>query len=450
MPTSQSPPIALLGDDGKTMPYSEKLRRPGYTPGNAALGRRGAHTRDRIVACAAELFVANGYNGTSIDAIAKAVGGSRATIYQYFESKQRIFLELVGQCEQAVLEHGRRLGRLGPDAEGWENLQRWLREWGELYDRYAMVFLEFPGIGTIEGLPHADTGKVAGEYERLVVDKLRAAGLSGIEPGDAAAALLRISHMVNLYRYRGMFELPSREQTSASLAVAMQLMLFPDTPASVIGPGPTPATPSDEVRMLHTADVPETPEASPISQDILSASSVLFAERGYYAVAMEDIATASNISRATLYRYFGNKLKILAELSNWATIEGDHLAAELREMASGDLDVDALRGWMGRYVRFHRSYGGIIRASFDGTLAEQLSEDRVSHGMDAFDAAATSVLNRLVLPVGIDAAVAAAVFLAVLGRMTEPTASDAGVGNDYDTAERLVLIVRRALLPFAA
>ncbi|MDT5133667.1 MAG: hypothetical protein QOE41_2978, partial [Mycobacterium sp.] len=38
---------------------------------------------------------------------------------------------------------------------------------------------------------------------------------------------MRIAHMLNLYRYRGMFGLSSSAQTPASLAIAMQLMLFP-------------------------------------------------------------------------------------------------------------------------------------------------------------------------------------------------------------------------------
>ncbi|EUA51328.1 bacterial regulatory s, tetR family protein [Mycobacterium xenopi 3993] len=73
------------------------------------MGRRGRHTRGRIVGSAAKLFVAKGFHGTSIEAIAKAVGGSRATVYQYFESKEAIFAELASKCEPAVLEHGQQL-----------------------------------------------------------------------------------------------------------------------------------------------------------------------------------------------------------------------------------------------------------------------------------------------------------------------------------------------------
>src|SRR5699024_7237693 len=62
-------------------------RRPRYSAtATSAVGRRGAHTRNQIKAHAAALFSANGYHAISVEAIARAVGGSRATIYQYFTS----------------------------------------------------------------------------------------------------------------------------------------------------------------------------------------------------------------------------------------------------------------------------------------------------------------------------------------------------------------------------
>lgn len=92
------------------------VRRPGYAPDNASVGRRGRHTRERILACASDLFVADGYHGTSIEAVAKAVGGSRATVYQYFESKQEIFLELAHHLPAGRLQARGQpgSGRAGP------------------------------------------------------------------------------------------------------------------------------------------------------------------------------------------------------------------------------------------------------------------------------------------------------------------------------------------------
>jgi AcrR family transcriptional regulator len=46
--------------------------------------------REEIIQMAAELFDALGYEGTSMSAIAARVGGSKATLYAYFESKEEL------------------------------------------------------------------------------------------------------------------------------------------------------------------------------------------------------------------------------------------------------------------------------------------------------------------------------------------------------------------------
>jgi len=96
----------------------DKLRRSGYAPAaNAGVGRRGLHTRDRVLRCAAEVFLANGFHATSLDAIAKAAHASRATVYQYFAGKEEIFRELSALAERDVLAHGEHLGDLGPTVD---------------------------------------------------------------------------------------------------------------------------------------------------------------------------------------------------------------------------------------------------------------------------------------------------------------------------------------------
>lgn len=426
------------------------LRRPGYAPANSAVGRRGLHTRQRIVASAGELFVAHGYHGTSLDAIAKAVGGSRATVYQYFHSKEEILVELFRHAEPGVLEHGRSLGCLGPTVDGVRHLHQWLVEWAALYDKHAVVLLELPGVGTIEGIPEINAGAVSGKYADMITGKLRDAGVAGIDPADAGGALLRIAHMVNLYRFRAMFGLRSSTRTSASLAIAMQLLLFPDTPDDVI------ATVADEPAGAHFPELsddiesltlcePDALAQSPVRRDILTAASALFAERGYYAVAMEDIATASEISRATLYRHFGSKVKILGELTDGAILAARYLAGELRHLAERGSDLDALQRWLVQFVIHNRRFSGVTRAWYDGTLAQQLPVDAVTHGVGAFHRAVVALLGRVQLPADMDITVAAAVFLTVLGRLTELSASQHPENTADDTAALMLTVLRRAL-----
>lgn len=423
----------------------EKVRRAGYAPANVELGRRGLHTRQSIVRSAARLFLDRGFHGTSIDAIARAAGGSRAAVYQYFEDKEGIYRELAAQCVPAVLDHASRLGPLGPDTDGIQNLFDWLEQWTELYDEHAVVLLGFPGLGPSAGVDTTDY--ISDQYVSRVLDRIRTADLGAVSPEDVAAAVVRIAHMVNLYRYRSMWDLPSADTVTASLTVALQLLLFPDTPGAVldvVGPptGSTPRTTS-AARAAPAAAAPSAP-VSPIRSDIVSAASALFADRGYYAVAMDDIASAANVSRATLYRHFRTKVAILSELTEWAVVEGSGLAADLQCLADHGFTQDSLHAWLGRYVRFHRAYGSVIQTWYDGGLNRQLA-DAVSAGMGPFQAAATALLIRSGLPRGIDIRVGAAIFLSVLGRLTELTMTRRSVDTDYDSADLMLEVLKRAL-----
>lgn len=433
-------------DTSRVASTPDKTRRPGYAPSaNIGVGRRGLHTRARILACAADVFLANGFHGASLDTIAKAANASRATVYQYFAGKEDIFRELRAASERDVLAHGEALGQLGPTADGVAALHRWLMEWADIYDTHAATFAEYPGIGT--ELSISDTGTVAEDFRNTVTAKLRRARLRDLDVDDAAAALTRIPHMVHLYRYRAMFPLPDRTVVSWSLTVALQLMLFPGTPADVLRTAaPTGIVTVSDSRSaaVHeqaeaTPDVAPTP-LPPIAQDVLTVSSALFAEHGYYAVTMEDIAAATELSRATLYRYFSTKHWILAELTRRAVAEIEVHAAALPQLAA-----ESLSEWMLSYVRFHREYRGVIRAWLDGTVAEQLSDAAVGHGTGAIHRAVGALLDTAGPPAGIDAEVAGAVFLAVLGRMTEPTGADES-GSDERAAESMVNLLRRSLL----
>ena len=440
-----------VGHDEVAMASSQSLRRAGYAPNNTSVGRRGRHTRERILACAADLFVADGYHDTSIEAIAEAVGGSRATIYQYFASKQEILLELATACRPAVFEHARNLGRLGPDEDGLRGLHRWLTDWAELRDKYAMVFVEFPGIGTIDKDTGTEFDTASHDYTKIIAAKLRTADIAGIDPTDTAAALLRVCHMLNLTQFRNMFGLADGSRVTVSLAVAMQRLIFPDTPAEVllaVGGAPGPPAHGGTVSAVSGPagfDDPDASTVSPVRQDILSAASVLFSERGFYSVSMEDVAAAAEVSRATLYRHFSTKVDLLDELSSWSTLESIHLSSELLEFGTRQ-SADTLRAWLARYVHFHRAYNGVIRAWYDGAIARQVSGDSVARGMRTLHAAVRAFLTARRLPPGLDSDVAAAIFLAVLGRLSEYSTKQHPAEKDYGAAGFMLLVLQRAIL----
>ena len=100
-------------------------RRASYGPSSPDVGTRGANTRSKIVDVSLDLFGEVGFFNTSVDAIAKGAGISRATLYQYFPGKDEIFLELLEECGLALFRVARRIGPRGHSEVGFDNLN-WL------------------------------------------------------------------------------------------------------------------------------------------------------------------------------------------------------------------------------------------------------------------------------------------------------------------------------------
>jgi len=59
--------------------------------------------RDSIIAVAAEVFAQEGYGAASMATIAARLGGSKATLYKYFASKELLFEAVMAQrCERVL------------------------------------------------------------------------------------------------------------------------------------------------------------------------------------------------------------------------------------------------------------------------------------------------------------------------------------------------------------
>lgn len=71
-----------------------------------------------------------------------------------------------------------------------------------------------------------------------------------------------------------------------------------------------------------------------VEQNILERAVKLFAEQGYGATTLQDIATAVGVSRPTLYYYFNTKEALLDRLVSEVTAAG---AASLREISARQL-----------------------------------------------------------------------------------------------------------------
>lgn len=83
--------------------------------------------REHILDVAADVFASEGYGATSMSSIAARLGGSKATLYKYFPSKEHLFEAMLGRkCERV-------LGPLREIVSRAEDLEKLLFEFGTSY-----------------------------------------------------------------------------------------------------------------------------------------------------------------------------------------------------------------------------------------------------------------------------------------------------------------------------
>src|SRR5208282_6077152 len=71
--------------------------------------------RQAIIKAAAEVFREVGFERASMSDIRERIGGSKATLYNYFPSKEKLFFEVMYQAKE--LELGAITAALNPDAD---------------------------------------------------------------------------------------------------------------------------------------------------------------------------------------------------------------------------------------------------------------------------------------------------------------------------------------------
>jgi AcrR family transcriptional regulator len=105
------------------------------------------------------------------------------------------------------------------------------------------------------------------------------------------------------------------------------------------------------------------------SQEILEAALKLFDEKGYGGTSMEDIAEASLLTRAGLYKYFPDKAKLLGALRTWK-IKVLQERIE-KELATAKTLQEKIHAVTRETLSFQNDNRGFFRLLFSaGSLAE--------------------------------------------------------------------------------
>jgi TetR/AcrR family transcriptional repressor of nem operon len=150
------------------------MNRPVELP-ERRLTARGAATRARIVAAAADLMRVKGVNATTLDDIRAASGVSKSQLYRHFDDKEALVRDVVALQGRRVLEREQQqLGRLNsfPGLTRWRNV---LVQLNALHDgAYGCVLGSMANeIADQDELARASLAELFATWEGLIAAGLR-------------------------------------------------------------------------------------------------------------------------------------------------------------------------------------------------------------------------------------------------------------------------------------
>lgn len=163
--------------------------------GPTTRAERQAQTRERLVEVARELFLADGYNATSLDKVAVAAGFSKGAVYSNFSGKEELCMAVLDTIHEEQIEGVVAAFTVDADIDGRiDAFALWAREklghprWTALEVEFAAVARQSPWVATELVKRHRMlVGSSADLIERVMAD----AGIAlTLDARKAATALL--------------------------------------------------------------------------------------------------------------------------------------------------------------------------------------------------------------------------------------------------------------------
>lgn len=295
-------------------------------------GVRPPNRRELIMTAATELFATRGYEYVGMSEIAQAVAVRPSALYRHFTGKEQLLAEIMGKGI-AVFEAELAEFDLARGTDGLAELAGFVID-----NRHigALVGREVPHL-TEES--RARLRSALDAIQQLVVDKivLLRPELRPHEADLLASSALAVLQSPAFHR----MELP-RAEYCALLARLVHRVISAELPES-----------SDEVRRGGPGLRPFSRRESLLAQAI-----VLFAERTYAGVSIEDVAASLGIAGPSVYNHFPSKADILAK----ALWRGSaYLAIQVTDaLAAADSPTAALTAILTSYARFAITHPALI------------------------------------------------------------------------------------------
>lgn len=163
------------------------------------------NARDRILDDAARLFARGGYDGTSLDDVAQAIGVTKAAIYHYFPNKKEIYEAIIVRTLDGLLRFVQAATAQvsGPE----EKLVRFMTAHADFfedhYDGFLAMLVGYGGMRNVVMI--AEAQKLRDDYEQalrqIIADGSAQGAFRQVDvPITSRAVLSMLNWMVRWYR----------------------------------------------------------------------------------------------------------------------------------------------------------------------------------------------------------------------------------------------------------
>lgn len=263
----------------------------------------------RILSAAGAVFLAEGFERTSVDMIAAAARMSKQSIYELFPNKVALF--------EAAVRNGLDDARLNmADVDGSGGIEATLTRYGlllfkghsdpvnfGLFRANIAATRHFPELANeLHDRRLAASRPLADYLERLLAE-------GRIDACDPAAMAIRFGGLV-VEGARYFLGSPPPDAAARAASVATAVRLFLGGYRDVKDEGFEPVTPGavEPPALAGTVALRLSPEKVAALVDAATAE---FLAQGYQGASIDRIASAVRASKATIYRQFGSKEKLL-------------------------------------------------------------------------------------------------------------------------------------------
>ena len=360
------PARAEQGDDYSASSATESIDAQRREPfgKNPAVGAKGRATQQRLLSAALELFDEQGYNHTSVEDITERADCSRATLYQYFESKDDLFRRLAGRFGEDLGQLIEGLEPIDASTKGVEVIRGWFAQLVDVHDQYRPIASSFAASLRRDQQMVTGAKTLGDRYGKALAKVLR-------DPLPSPIPIESLANLVSGTAYEtcniaGRSRQLSPERRVDGTAQWVHRAFFGKI-AGVNLDAPTESsrkrTKAPDLWVPNSDGLGLRPKSERTRALLVQSAGEAFSELGYHSTRVDDIVAAASLSHGAFYRYFDDKEAVFTEV---ATAAAADMILLLEELPDPD---DGIASWCQRYYRTYQAHGPLFQIWPEATEA---------------------------------------------------------------------------------